>query len=243
MRTTEEFSNHQIVVFNYSSSRKQENISNLVGTYTGAIMCDGYNTYSSEMYPQITYGSCLVHIRRHFVEIVKSLKQGRGSYAVRAVELLNRIFKEEKKLEYQNAEEKALKRKLHLKKYVDEFYDFLDTIPNPSSKLKKAIEYAKKFQPRLENIYKIGELPLSNNPIEQVIRLSTLVRKNSLFARSVDGAKASAIFYSLVQTAKLNGLDIFKYFNYIFSLLEKRENVKVGAYLPWNSKVKEICTK
>src|SRR5699024_12714361 len=97
-------------------------------------------------------------------------------------------------------------------------------IPNPSSKLKKAIEYAKKFQPRLENIYKIGELPLSNNPIEQVIRLSTLVRKNSLFARSVDGAKASAIFYSLVQTAKLNGLDIFKYFNYIFSLLEKREN-------------------
>lgn len=130
-----------------------------------------------------------------------------------------------------------------MKKYVDEFYDFLDTIPNPSSKLKKAIEYAKKFQPRLENIYKIGELPLSNNPIEQVIRLSTLVRKNSLFARSVDGAKASAIFYSLVQTAKLNGLDIFKYFNYIFSLLEKRENVKVGAYLPWNSKVKEICTK
>ena len=243
MRTTEEFSNHQIVVFNYSSSRKQENISNLVGAYTGAIMCDGYNAYSSEMYPQITYGSCLVHIRRHFVEIVKSLKQGRGSYAVRAVELLNRIFKEEKKLEYQNAEEKVLKRKLHLKKYVDEFYDFLDTIPNPSSKLKKAVEYAKKFQPRLENIYKIGELPLSNNPIEQVIRLSTLVRKNSLFARSVDGAKASAIFYSLVQTAKLNGLDIFKYFNYIFSLLEKRENVKVGAYLPWNSKVKEICTK
>ncbi|MCO7134776.1 IS66 family transposase, partial [Ligilactobacillus salivarius] len=82
--------------------------------------------------------------------------------------------------------------------YVDEFYDFLDTIPNPSSKLKKAVEYVKKFQPRLENIYKIGELPLSNNPIEQVIRLSTLVRKNSLFARSVDGAKASAIFYSLV---------------------------------------------
>lgn len=115
MRTTEEFSNHQIVVFNYSSSRKQENISNLVGAYTGAIMCDGYNAYSSEMYPQITYGSCLVHIRRHFVEIVKSLKQGRGSYAVRAVELLNRIFKEEKKLEYQNAEEKVLKRKLHLK--------------------------------------------------------------------------------------------------------------------------------
>src|SRR5699024_3517467 len=107
----------------------------------------------------------------------------------------------------------------------------------------KAIEYAKKFQPRLENIYKIGELPLSNNPIEQVIRLSTLVRKNSLFARSVDGAKASAIFYSLVQTAKLNGLDIFKYINYIFSLLGKRVNVKVGAYLASKSIIQALCTK
>lgn len=61
--------------------------------------------------------------------------------------------------------------------------------------------------------------------------------------KSKAGAKANAIFYSLVQTAKLNKLDIFKYFNYIFSLLEKRENVKIEAYLPWNPEVKKICEK
>ena len=141
----------------------------------------------------------------------------------------------------QSAEEKALKRKLHLKPYVDKFYDFLDTILNPSGKLKKAIGYAKKFRTRLEKIYEIGELPLSNNPVEQAIRPATLVRKNSLFATTVAGAKANAIWYSLIQTAKLNGLDVSKYLNYIFSLLEQRKEVDVEAYLPWNSKVKERC--
>ncbi|MGZ7862633.1 IS66 family transposase [Ligilactobacillus salivarius] len=241
MRTTEEFSNQKIVVFNYSSDRKQENIGELVGDYTGCIICDGYNAYSSERYPQITYGSCLVHIRRQFVEIVKTLKNGSQSNAAKAVRLLNSIFEAEKQLEYQNAKEKAQKRKLHLKKYVDKFYDFLDTILNPSGKLKKAIGYARKFRTRLEKIYEIGELPLSNNPVEQAIRPATLVRKNSLFATTVAGAKANAIWYSLIQTAKLNGLDVSKYLNYIFSLLEQRKDVDVEAYLPWNSEVKESC--
>ena len=113
-------------------------------------------------------------------------------------------------------------------KKVDKFYDFLDTILNPSGKLKKAIGYAKKFRTRLEKIYEIGELPLSNNPVEQAIRPATLVRKNSLFATTVAGAKANAIWYSLIQTA----IDISKYLNYISSLLEQRKAVDVEAYLP-----------
>lgn len=122
-------------------------------------------------------------------------------------------------------------------KKVDKFYDFLDTILNLSGKLKKAIGYAKKFRTRLEKIYEIGELPLSNNPVEQAIRPATLVRKNSLFAITIAGAKANAIWYSLIQTA----IDVSKYLNYIFSLLEQRKEVDVEAYLPWNSEAKESC--
>ena len=122
-------------------------------------------------------------------------------------------------------------------KKVDKFYNFLDTILNPSGKLKKAIGYARKFRTRLEKIYEIGELPLSNNPVEQAIRPATLVRKNSLFATTVAGAKANAIWYSLIQTA----IDISKYLNYIFSLLEQRKEVDVEAYLPWNFEAKESC--
>ena len=122
-------------------------------------------------------------------------------------------------------------------KKVDKFYDFLDTILNPSGKLKKAIGYARKFRTRLEKIYEIGELPLANNPVEQAISPTTLVRKNSLFATTVAGAKANAIWYSLIQTA----IDISKYLNYIFSLLKQRKDVDVEAYLPWNSEAKESC--
>ncbi|GET11832.1 IS66 family transposase [Ligilactobacillus agilis] len=122
-------------------------------------------------------------------------------------------------------------------KKVDKFYDFLDTILNLSGKLKKAIGYAKKFRTRLEKIYEIGELPLSNNPVEQAIRPATLVCKNSLFAITIAGAKANAIWYSLIQTA----IDVSKYLNYIFSLLEQRKEVDVEAYLPWNSEAKESC--
>ncbi|MBM6762773.1 transposase domain-containing protein [Ligilactobacillus agilis] len=93
----------------------------------------------------------------------------------------------------------------------------------------------------MENIYEIGELPLPNNPVEQLIRPTTLVRKNSLFATTVAGAKANAIWYSLIQTAKLNGLDVSKYLNYIFPLLEQRKEVAFEDYLLWNSEVKESC--
>ncbi|WHS20099.1 transposase [Ligilactobacillus salivarius] len=117
MRSTEEFSNQQIAVFSYSSNRKQENISELVGDYTGAIMCDGYNAYSSEMYPQITFGSCLVHIRRHFTDITKSLQQGKESSALKAVKLLMRIFEKEKilsiKVQQKSSEAKALFKRMY----------------------------------------------------------------------------------------------------------------------------------
>lgn len=122
-------------------------------------------------------------------------------------------------------------------KKVDKFYDFLDTILNPSGKLKKAIGYARKFRTILKKIYEIGKLPLANNPVEQAIRPATLVRKNSLFAITIAGAKANAIWYSLIQTA----IDVSKYLNYIFSLLEQRKEVDVEAYLPWNSEAKESC--
>ena len=243
MRTTKEFANHQIAVFRYSNNRRQENIQNLVGDFKNAIMCDGYTGYSDKKYPQIDFGACLVHIRRKFVEIVKILKHGHSSTALKAVELLNKIFDKEDKLIYTTATEKAQKRLKYVKPYVDKFYEFLDGIQNPGGKLKQAIHYAKNARERLEKIYKIGEMPLSNNPVEQTIRPATLVRKNSLFAKSVAGAKANAIFHTLIETAKLNGLNASKYFNHIISLLELRKTVEIEAYLPWNPEIQAKCAK
>ena len=92
-------------------------------------------------------------------------------------------------------------------------------------------------------IFEIVELPLSNNSVEQSIRPSTIIRKNSLFAKSTAGAEANAIFYTIVQTAKLNNLDVFKYLKLIFEAYTRSQNLDLKAYLPWNPTVQQICGK
>ena len=76
--------------------------------------------------------------------------------------------------------------------------------------------------------------------MEQTIRPSTLIRKNSLFAKSISGTQASAVFYSLTATAKLNHLNLYKYFKYL-NHLPNRKDEGLEAYLPWAKQVQENC--
>ena len=82
---------------------------------------------------------------------------------------------------------------------------------------------------------------MHNNHNEQLIRPTTLIRKNSLFAKPTAGAKANAIWYSIVQTAKLNHLDVFKYLETLLSAFTKRETPEIEAYLPWAREIQESC--
>ncbi|MBB1124412.1 transposase domain-containing protein [Limosilactobacillus sp. Lr3000] len=82
---------------------------------------------------------------------------------------------------------------------------------------------------------------MTNNPVEQAIRPSTLIRKNYLFATSIRGAQANAIYYTLVETAKLNRLNIYKYFKYLFDHLPNRNDEDIKAYLPWAEEIQTNC--
>lgn len=82
---------------------------------------------------------------------------------------------------------------------------------------------------------------LSNNAVEQAIRPSTLIRKNSLFAKSIAGAQANAVYYTLVATARLNHLNIYKYFKYLFNHLSNCKAEGLEAYLPWAEAVQTEC--
>ncbi|KRL76028.1 hypothetical protein FC36_GL002003 [Ligilactobacillus equi DSM 15833 = JCM 10991] len=107
--------------------------------------------------------------------------------------------------------------------------------------MKNAIKYSFNQRSRLEGIFRIGGMPLSNNEVEQCIRPTTLGCKNSLFSKSYEGAQANAVYYTLVQTAKLNNLDAYKYLKYIFEQLELRKNSNVDAYLPWSDEIQAKC--
>ncbi|MEO5286652.1 hypothetical protein [Limosilactobacillus allomucosae] len=89
-------------------------------------------------------------------------------------------------------------------------------------------------------IFEIGHRLVGNTVQYGVL---TIIRKNSLFAKSTAGAEANAIFYTIVQTAKLNNLDVFKYLKLIFEAYTRSQNLDLKAYLPWNPTVQQICGK
>lgn len=242
VRTPKEFANHQIALFHYAPTRSGKVISDvLTSDYSGAVMCDGYGGYSQERLPESIFGSCLIHIRRLFIELVKGLKLKDDAPATKAVKLLSRVFHCENNLQYQTPAEKKAQRQKLVKPLLDAFYTFIEGISNPMHRLRNAIKNAVKLKSRVYQIFEICELPLSNNAVEQSIRPSTIIRKNSLFAKSTAGAKANAIFYTIVQTAKLNNLNVFKYLELIFEAHTRSQNPDLKAYLPWNPMVRQLC--
>lgn len=157
--------------------------------------------------------------------------------------ILAKVFHIEKRLKYSSASEKAAQRHQHLKAVIDDFYQLIEGALTKSSikQLRNAIKNALKLKKRVYQMFRHGELPLHNNYNEQLIRPTTLVRKNSLFAKSTAGAKVNAIWYSIVQTAKLNHLDVFKYLETLLSAFTKRETPEIEAYLPWAREIQESC--
>ena len=245
-RSTKKFSKHQIIMFHYYNTRAGKTIGQIIGhQYRGIIMCDGYGGYSDRLYPQAKFGSCLVHIRREFYHITCLLnkEQLKNSKAYRVLQLMRPIFHEEKQLTYSNHKEKLVQRRLHVKPLMDKLYTYLENISFPQGRLKAAINNALKLRKRVYQIFEDGRVPLTNNPVEQAIRPSTLIRKNSLFAKSSAGAQANAIFYTLVATANQNHLNIYKYFKYLFDHLPNRKDAGLEAYLPWSKEIQAECHK
>ena len=243
-KTKSEFSHHQMVIFHYRNTRSGKVIGDIIGQgYPGFIMCDGYGGYSNRLYPNARFGSCLVHIRREFIRITKLLskKQLKYSKAFHAIKLLGAVFHKENELVYQTEKEKRQQRITHVKPLLDRFYQYLGSFTSPQGRLCAAIKNTLRLRTRVYRILENGQIPLSNNSLEGEIRLTTLVRKNCLFAKSIRGAEANAIYYTLVATAKINKLNVYKYFKYLFDRLPNQKRIDIEAFLPWAEEVQQVC--
>ena len=100
-----------------------------------------------------------------------------------------------------------------------------------------AINYALNQKERVYQIFEHGELPLDNNHDEQLIRPTTIGRKNYLFAKTEAGAEANAIWYTFIQTAKLNQLKVREYLEHLLSAFTWTESPVWEAYLPWDPEI------
>ena len=128
---------------------------------------------------------------------------------------------------------------------VEEFFEWLESFYAMKGKLQTAVIYALNQKVELLRFLEDGNLEASNNLAEQAIRPLAIGRKNYLFSTSMKGSVANAMAYTIIETAKENGLNPSKYLNYLFEKLPnldfiRNPDVLVG-FLPWAKSVQEIC--
>jgi transposase len=218
------------VLFEYSPSRGSDVPLRILKGYHGAVQCDGYVAYDC-LVPLlgVTLYGCWAHARRKFVNILKALEklkpahQG-GGIAQEAVDRIRLFYAIDASARKENltVEDTLTLRQRDTKPKFESMKTWLeglkDEVP-PRGLLGQAIRYALGEWPRLERIADTGFVPLDNNVAENAIRPFVIGRKNWLFAGTPEGAKASATLYSLIETAKANGLEPFQYLRTLFEHL------------------------
>lgn len=210
---------HPLVIYDYQPDRRHIRPGHFLKGFKGYLHADGYEGYH-KLHEEIIVVGCLAHLRRKFFDALKILPQEKKaeSNAGRAVAYIDKLFHLEKRFVSLSHEDRKNKRDQLSKPVFDEFYDWVLGLPAlPNSLLGKAVCYAKSQRKYLGRYLLDGRLEISNNRAERSIRPFVIGRKNWLFANTPNGARASAIYYSLLVTAKENGLNPFEYLTWIFT--------------------------
>ena len=231
-----------IVLYHASLTRQKEVAKEVLGEYNGYLHCDAYSGYQG--ISGVTVVCCWAHTRRYFKDVPQP-KGVTGTKAQTAIAYCDKMFKIERKLKDLKPEDRYDKRLELLKPVMDEFFSWLESFPVIKGKLQEAVNYALNHKNALMRVLEDGRLQLSNNICEQKVKPLVIGRKNYLFSTSEAGAKANATIYTLVETAKENGLDPYKYLRL---LLERLPNLEfhrhpdlLEALLPWEKIPQEQC--
>ena len=184
---------------------------------------------------------CLAHARRKFDEALKAQKKkGRGGLAKQGFDFIQRLYRVEREARERNldADSRKALRDEKAKPIWNELRQWLDRAVGqapPKSLTGKALGYLDKQWPRLIRVLDDGRIEVDNNGCENAIRPFVLGRKAWLFADTPAGADASARLYSLIETAKANGVEPYAYLRHVFAELPKANTVdEIEALLPWN---------
>lgn len=204
---------HPIVLYEYSPNRKPKNAEVFLEGFTGWLHADGYTGYHS-LPERIRVVGCWAHARRKFDEAVKSLprQEQAESTALEGQRYCNALFTLEKELAGLTAEERYKQRQERARPILDALLAWAETKKAaPKSALGKALHYLREQWPWLTRYLEDGRLEISNNLAERSIKPFVMDRKNFLFANTPNGARGSAVIFSMIETAKENRLDPYRY--------------------------------
>ncbi|MBO5616530.1 MAG: IS66 family transposase [Prevotella sp.] len=241
---TGEFDKKQIVLFHYSPTRAGDTAKEFLEGFHGYLMTDGYSGYNK--LKDCIRTSCWAHLRRYLIDAIpKGKEYDHTQPAVQGLVYVDKLFFMEKEIHGKTGVTFDAIKEYRLKKEVpvlDGFWEWLDVQhPIKGSRLDKAVTYIRNRKEFLLNYLQDGGCSFHNNTSERSCKAFVTGRKNWLFSDTVNGANASALVYSIVETAKANDVDIYLYLKYL--LLKTPTNLTSDAELeklcPWSPECKE----
>ncbi|WP_417545279.1 IS66 family transposase [Marinobacter sp.] len=187
---------------------------------------------------QLTHVGCWAHARRKFVEAQKVQPKGKVGRADQALSLIRNLYAVEKKAKQVTAEERLTLRETQSRPIIKKLEAWLTKSLNqvpPKTAIGKALIYLNRQWPKLTVFLTDGRIPLDNNPAENAIRPFVIGRKNWLFSQTPKGAHASAKLYSLIETARANGIEPYSYLVEVLTKLpSSKTDDELDRLLPWN---------
>ena len=242
-----------ICVYEYRPTRSGAVPRAFLDGWRGYLTTDGYDPYFDLGMEGVTNTACLVHVRRRFAEIVKAAGgdaacEGADSIALEARRRIDRIFRVDSRFDGMEPDRRRKARERELRPLMESFRAWAGAAIGravPGLALHRALAYALRYWPYVMNVLEDGRLGLDNNIAERAIKPFVIGRKNWLFSDTPKGAGASAAIYSIVVTAKLNGLNQRAYLEWLLTEMPSDPRLgepgRVDRYLPWSDDVPASC--
>lgn len=256
--TDSQYGSPNIYFYHYpeDGSRKTRVISDFLEDYSGVLITDGYQVYHSleKTNPEkYTVAGCWVHARRPFATYIKSnSNNAHSSIAATAIELIKIIFKTDKEAANKTDEERLKHRQEKVKPFVDAYFAWVKSTLSSKgldkgSAMYRALNYSLNQEVFLRRFLENPLIPMTNNDAERSIRSFCIGKHSWHVIDTKSGATASAMMYTIAETAKANNLKTFEYFKYLLEELVKHSGEMDTSYLddlvPWSEKIPESCKR
>ena len=247
LRTT-----HPIVLYDWQASRKADHPREFLKDFSGTVVTDGYQVYHklADEREYLRIAGCWIHARRPFADFIKSvgLKTAKGTVAQEAYDMITGILHTDNEFDDLSNTDRRKQRQTKLQEKVDAYFEWVKqkySQVTHNSTIGKALAYSINQEKYLRVFLTDGMVPPDNNYAEQAIRPFTIGRKNFVLMESDNGAKASAMLYSPVETARANEVNTYQYLELLLTEIPKHmddNNLKfLDELLPRAPRVQREC--
>lgn len=251
-RTGAMYTDQSIVLYEYQKTRKADHPRKFLKEFKGVLVTDGYQVYHklANERQDLKISGCWSHARRRFSEAYKAAGEKTTSVAALALAKIQQMYKLEQGLADLTPEDRLKQRQEKLKPLVEAFFAWLKDFNStgaisPKTKTGIGFAYCLHQEPYLRYFLEDGSVPMDNNAAERTIRPFCIGKKNWVMIDTVNGANASAIIYSIAETAKANHLNPFRYFEYLLTEIPEHMEDKNLNFLedlaPWSENLPDIC--